>query len=587
MMESDRPHKTSFSRKLGMISAAVLMIFCLVVTMQAVWTHDNALKSGQKIAERLTRIESDHIELTFNSVNLTLKGEAEKYYYNSLFGKPAYDQVENEFKKWVAETPQIAWILMTDENGKVPIMGSREAYKDWFGEKKSLADENYFQYHKQNSSRIESPQALSISISVSQADPNRKLIILSRPLYGFDGNFDGIIAVGVDAEYFFDFFRSIEIGDKIGMGIVINNAQIILPQGNSKPQIDLLQVIKDDPELGGELNELQVKPIAMGERDYIVSFKKLHKMPVEVSLMFDEEDILAGWRSDRMTDLVFLILFTVFGGVLFSLILAMAKQIQRSEESEKRALLANQAKSEFFAKMSHELRTPLNAIIGFSEMIDSGYFGPLNNKKQQERIHDINLCGNHLLQLINDILDYSKGEAGKLEIREGEVVLGKVVDESVRMIKEKAKNKNISISINIPANLPRLLADEKKIKQILLNLLSNSVKFTHENGNIRINAKVLRSNEMQVEVEDTGIGIPEEDIPVALSVFGQVKNRHEIEEEGTGLGLPLCKMLVELHGGKFILESEVGKGTNAGFILPASRVISRRNKKKEATLQAE
>ena len=581
MMESSRPYRTNFSRKLGIISAAVLLIFCLIVTIQAVWTHDIALERGELIAERLTHIESDHIELTFNSVNMTLKSDAEKYYYNSLFGHSAYDQMEEEFKKWVADNPNLAaWILIADNKGNVPINVSQVKYKEWAAQKRNLANENFFRYHKLNSPRIENTQALSISIS-----PNdQNLIILSRPIYDFEGNFDGVVAVAINADYFLNFFSSIEIGDKIGMGIVINNGQIIMAQGNNKPQVDLLQVIKDDSSLvKADLNKLEVRRVQLKDRDYIVSFKKLHNMPVLVSLMFDEDEILASWRSDRMTDLVFLILFTVFGGVLFSLILAMAKQIQRSEESERRALLANQAKSEFFAKMSHELRTPLNAIIGFSEMIDSGYFGPLNNKKQQERIHDINLCGNHLLQLINDILDYSKGEAGKLEIREAEVILGKVVDESVRMIRERAKNKNVNLTVTIPGNLPRLMADEKKLKQIFLNLLSNAVKFTRSGGSIIVEALINKDNEMEVHVIDTGIGIPEDDIPTALSVFGQVKNRHEIEEEGTGLGLPLCKMLVELHGGQFILRSELGKGTDAGFVLPADRVLMKKGRKARAS----
>ena len=183
--------------------------------------------------------------------------------------------------------------------------------------------------------------------------------------------------------------------------------------------------------------------------------------------------------------------------------------------------------------------------------------------------------------MINDILDYSKGEAGKLEIREAEVVFGKVVDESVRMIRERAKTKHLSLNVNLPMNLPRLMADEKKLKQILLNLLSNAVKFTKDGGSVSLNAKLNRSGELEVSIIDTGIGIPEDDIPVALSVFGQVKNRHEVDEEGTGLGLPLCKMLVDLHGGKFILESKVGVGTNATFILPASRIITRKNRNKK------
>jgi signal transduction histidine kinase len=224
--------------------------------------------------------------------------------------------------------------------------------------------------------------------------------------------------------------------------------------------------------------------------------------------------------------------------------------------------------------MSHELRTPLNAIIGFSEMIDSGYFGPLNNKKQQERIHDINLCGTHLLQLINDILDYSKGEAGKLELHDAEIGIHRIIDESERMVKEKAKNKEIEIINNVSADFPRIMADERKIKQILINLLSNAIKFTNKGGEINVHAEKLDNGEVRISVKDNGVGISEEDIPKALSVFGQIKSvRIEPEEEGTGLGLPLCKMLTELHGGEFEITSEVGVGTTVSIILPKERVV--------------
>ncbi len=144
-------------------------------------------------------------------------------------------------------------------------------------------------------------------------------------------------------------------------------------------------------------------------------FKELKNIPIIVSVMLDEEDFLSAWRQSRMKDFGFLALFTIFGSILSFFAIAMARQIIRVEESEGAAILASQAKSEFLANMSHELRTPLNAIIGFSEMMNSGYFGPLN-PKQKERVHDINLCGSHLLHLITDILEFSKGEAGKLEL---------------------------------------------------------------------------------------------------------------------------------------------------------------------------
>lgn len=557
-------YKASFSRKLGIVSALVLIIFTIVVISQALLTRDAAIARGKLIAERLTKIQSNHVELTFKAVDLTLRGVSESQYYNSLFGQNLSADIEEDLRKWVTDTPQVAWILIADTQGKTPIISAKSAYEGWAKELITIEEEEFFKFHAGNSRKDD---RLSISISKVNPDKNEQMIILSRSIYNFDGSFGGIIAAAVDSRYFFQFFKSIEIGDKILMALSIDNGRVLVSKQNNWPK-EIVDV--------QATNEVQTHSMEVGDDQYIISYRSLNNIPVVVTLAFDESEILASWRADRVTDLVFLILFTVFGGILFTLIMAMAKQIHRAEASEQRALLANQAKSEFLAKMSHELRTPLNAIIGFSEMIDSGYFGPLNNNKQQERIHDINLCGTHLLQLINDILDYSKGEAGKLEIHETEMGIHRIIDESERMVKEKAKNKKIAIINNVPATFPRIIADERKIKQILINLLSNAIKFTNAGGEIYVSAEKMESGEVQISVKDTGVGISEEDIPKALSVFGQIRSvRTEPEDEGTGLGLPLCKMLAELHGGDLEITSKLGVGTTVTFTLPKERLVEK------------
>lgn len=562
-MTSQQDYRASFSRKLGVVSALVLVVFTVVVIGQALITKDAAIQRGKLIAERLAKIQSDHVELTFKAVDLTLRGVSESQYYNSLFGQKITDEIEHDLQKWVADTPQVAWILLADADGKTPIISSKIEYKKWAGALTSIAKEEFFEFHKNN---VRGTDRLSISVSKINPQVNENMIILSRSIYNFDGSFGGVIAAAVDSRYFFQFFKSIEIGDKILMALSIDNGKVIVSRKEDWPR-EIIS-LKPSAEVKTQLHEI-------GDKKYISSYRSLHNLPVMVTLAFDEQDILATWRSDRLTDLVFLILFTVFGGILFTLIMAMAKQIQRAEASEKQAMLANQAKSEFLAKMSHELRTPLNAIIGFSEMIDSGYFGPLNNSKQQERIHDINLCGTHLLQLINDILDYSKGEAGKLEIHDSEIAIHRIVDEAERMLKDKAKSKNITLLNNISPEFARLLADERKIKQIIINLLSNALKFTNKGGEVSVSAEKLRNGDIKVSVADNGIGMNPEDIPKALSVFGQIRTQKEPEDEGTGLGLPLCKMLAELHGGELEIETELNVGTTVSLILPAERVVTK------------
>ncbi len=222
----------------------------------------------------------------------------------------------------------------------------------------------------------------------------------------------------------------------------------------------------------------------------------------------------------------------------------------------------NRNKSKFLANISHELRTPLNAIIGFSEIISSESMGPIENPKYKEFIKDIHTSGQHLLSLINDILDYSKAEENKLVVDHEEVDITKVIQISMRMLSPRAEEAKVQLVEEVPADHILVIADPKRIKQVLLNLLSNSVKFTPEGGQVSV--KLSLDNEAQlvtVEVHDTGVGMEPQDLARALAPFGQIDNKLSRRYDGTGLGLPLTKKLVELMNGKFDIKSEIGLGT--------------------------
>jgi signal transduction histidine kinase len=254
-------------------------------------------------------------------------------------------------------------------------------------------------------------------------------------------------------------------------------------------------------------------------------------------------------------------------------------KLRESEEQYRRAAFeaarANSTKSEFLAHMSHELRTPLNAIIGFSEIVAGELFGPIENHRYVEYAGDIHSSGVHLLSIINDILDLAKIEAGRRELIEGIIDLQDTAAAALRLIRGRAENGSIALANEIARGVvPPLLADERAVKQMLLNLLSNAVKFTPKGGRVVIAAELRADGSMAVSVVDTGIGIAPENIPRALAPFGQVDNAISRSTEGTGLGLPLVKSLMELHGGSFELQSEVGKGTRATIVFPADRVRS-------------
>jgi signal transduction histidine kinase len=259
------------------------------------------------------------------------------------------------------------------------------------------------------------------------------------------------------------------------------------------------------------------------------------------------------------------------GGAVVS-IYSDITEIRASEResilARNQAEMANRSKSEFLANMSHELRTPLNAIIGFSEIISQELFGPIANQKYLEYIKDIHNSSHHLLAIINDVLDMSKIEAGKLELLREVLTIQNVVTDVVRMMHEMAASRGIELITELPAKEVRVCADERLMKQIFLNLLSNAIKFSKPGATVYIRIIGDRPGIAVVQFEDRGIGMNEEELERALQPFGQAQPATTRNYEGTGLGLPITKGLVEAHGGSLTIDSHAGFGTVVSVILP-------------------
>ncbi|WP_378950570.1 sensor histidine kinase [Mesorhizobium sp. ANAO-SY3R2] len=262
-----------------------------------------------------------------------------------------------------------------------------------------------------------------------------------------------------------------------------------------------------------------------------------------------------------------------FRSEMDALIVELETAKSMSDEARRRAEDANLAKSRFLATMSHELRTPLNAILGFSEVMAGEVLGPLNSPTYREYARDIHDSGQHLLDLINEILDLSRIEAGRYQLNEEPQALLSIVEDCCHMMELKARNKDLRIVQDFEPSLPHLLGDERAIRQVTLNLLSNAIKFSPTGGEIRVRVGWTAGGGQYISVKDNGPGIPPEEIPVVLSAFGQGAIAIKSAEQGTGLGLPIVQGLLALHGGEFELRSKLREGTEALAIFPSVRVL--------------
>ena len=316
--------------------------------------------------------------------------------------------------------------------------------------------------------------------------------------------------------------------------------------------IDLLARLRGDrPELIGVLMTAEldthtaVAALRRGAYDYFEKSVDPHSLFAVLDRCFDRVDLLRDREAAYEA-------------------LRLAK-----EEAE----AANQAKSGFLATMSHELRTPLNAIIGFSEMMLREVLGTLGNEQYRAYVGDIHASGTHLLQIINDILDLSKAEAGKIDLSEDAFDLRDIMRAVSQLTANRIHAAELTETVDLADDLPPIRGDERKTKQVLLNLITNAVKFTPPGGRLTITARFDLEDGLSITVADTGIGIPPGDLERVLKPFEQVDSSLSRQHQGTGLGLPLVKAIMEMHGGRLRLRSEFGAGTSVTVVFPPERAI--------------
>lgn len=539
---------------------AMSSLLAAIMLYQAYHSYNRALQVARTENTRITEIFSKHAELTFLSVDLTLRRVAERQHLNHIFGNNLTGDLQNHLDMWMEETPHVDALFLTDSKGNTIAHSARDSLPlnllHTF-----MPEQPAFRQLMENSGADTHVDRLASPAS------DVPYIILSRKIYALNGQVSGMAAALVNPLYFQSYYHSLQFSGHSQFMMFLTTGDML---AGTQPPPEVLSAVfqnmaKSEKSAPAKQNTLTLPS------DYgltIFSYEALRSVPVILSIATSERGFLAGWRWDRLKDAWFLAIFSIFSTVLSFFIFLMSNYVRRTKRSEESAVLASQAKSDFLAKMSHELRTPLNAIIGFSEMLNAGYFGSVNHQ-QKQRVLDIHLCATHLLQLINDILEFSKGEAGKLTLNEERLSLRAITEECIRILKTKARNQDIILRQHIADTVPDIWGDKRKLRQLLLNLLSNAIKFSRNGGTVTVEIRQDYQKNIIISVIDTGIGMREEDIPKALSVFGQVHRSDDYE--GTGLGLPLARMLAELHDGKLELTSELGTGTSVFVLIPAYR----------------
>jgi signal transduction histidine kinase len=305
-----------------------------------------------------------------------------------------------------------------------------------------------------------------------------------------------------------------------------------------------------------KINEVGRKVRRLGSDRFETVFRRGDDTPIDLDVTVTFADIASGRFLTSLRDIT------------------ERKRADRElRRAKEQAEQASRAKSEFLANMSHELRTPLNAINGFSEILAKQMYGAMGDPRYREYAHDINASGRHLLSVINDILDLSKIEAGRYELDERPVDVPRTIEEAIRLIRPRLDDGHLHLSRRIARDLPALRADERSVRQILLNLLSNATKFTPRGGRIQVRSRLNRQGEFEMTVADSGIGMRPKDIPRALEPFVQLDGVMNRKFAGTGLGLPLVRSLAELHGGRMAIESEPARGTTVTVAFPRARVL--------------
>ncbi|MHA1565646.1 MAG: sensor histidine kinase [Alphaproteobacteria bacterium] len=578
------------------VTALLLLVF--------IWLQDRSarLDAAFQASVEHAQTAAEHAIRSFETVEIALGMFARHHQRASA------NDSEADLSLLVGATqdlPHLAAVTIVDANGKILFSANANRTKS----QKSAIAEYLRQHRSGGSTTLHVVQPASIPGSDTQP------IKITRRIDDAEGNFGGVVIAEVAPEFFREFYDATNGGDGMfGAALLTTSSRILSSSSYFMGTTDNVIGEHVDFDWGG-YGHSGLSSVSVVERatsgEYVAAVVPISGWPLSIVVAYSPTAVLSTSLGVRL-GLLAAALIVVLAGMVAFVILSrnygkqaqafvqleesrqeLARQVAELEDSKKRlekqgnqlqemadelilakqsAEQGNRAKSNFLAQMSHELRTPLNAILGFSEIIRDQVFGADCQDRYVAYADDIHSSGRHLLDIINDILDLSKIEAGKMELAEEAVNIAQVVDEVRRILAPRAADSGLDLITELPDLLPEMRADRRGVKQILINLIGNAIKYTPSAGTVTVSVAIV-DGACRISVADTGIGIAQEDLPKVLSPFGQV-SAVDRSRGGTGLGVPIVAALARLHGGELQIESTPDVGSTFTVTLPRERIIS-------------
>jgi two-component system, cell cycle sensor histidine kinase PleC len=476
----------------------------------------------------------------------------------------------------IRHSPQMTGLMVIGPDGIV-----RSSAGDVPKPGTSLANSKYF-IAARGSADI---QVLAIDPATSRS-ANKHLIFVARRFVRPTGAFGGVVAAMLSADYVQRFLSTLHVGEQSVIALQTIDGVMLVRQPYQETSVG--KSVASTPLFREWLPWASSGVFRAYDEDdklwRIIGYQRIDRLPLVVHVALSESEALTNWRRTTlwqgMVGVAILMLAAATAYTLHRQLQGrmrahaqLSDTVRALEHARLAAEEGSRVKSQFMANMSHELRTPLNAVIGYSEILIEDAEGDLRREQHLADLRRINVAGQHLLGLITDVLDISEIEVGRFELHEAPVDLAAVLGDCSRAIAARAQATALDL-VSEPVNaLPMVMADERRLRQIVLNLLTNAVKFTPPGGRIVLAAQMTAEGGIAVSVSDTGIGMKPEEIPLALETFRQVDGGLTRRQQGTGLGLPLARTLAELHGGALVIASAAGHGTAVTVTLPRERVI--------------